>query len=172
MKGRFRPIADLHDRNVTSHRHFAGGVVCWIQPHFARRLFGVRLPAGNGRVESWRVRDFAREDGAWCLNPAYKCNIKFLEQDIRRELPVGPFDLMLCRNLVFTYFDDARVKLGSTPFTPFGNQSTGNPPRCRHRRLWGCPTTHSSLQHRKHIQQKYRIVSDQPCPAIRCNPKS
>ncbi len=57
--------------------------------------------------ESWRVRAFAREDDAWCLKPEYKRNIEFLEQDIRRDLPVGHFDLVLCRNLVFTYFDDA-----------------------------------------------------------------
>ena len=58
--------------------------------------------------EGWRDRVFAREDDAYCLNPEYKRNIEFLEQDIRRELPVGLFDLILCRNLVFTYFDDAR----------------------------------------------------------------
>jgi chemotaxis protein methyltransferase CheR len=57
--------------------------------------------------ESLRDRVFAREDDAYCLKPEYKRNIEFLEQDIRRELPVGPFDLILCRNLVFTYFDDA-----------------------------------------------------------------
>ncbi len=57
--------------------------------------------------ESWRDRVFAREDDAYCLNPEYKRNIEFLEQDIRREQPIGPFDLVLCRNLVFTYFDDA-----------------------------------------------------------------
>jgi len=56
---------------------------------------------------SWRDRGFAREDDAYCLKPEYKRNIEFLKQDIRRELPVGSFDLILCRNLVFTYFDDA-----------------------------------------------------------------
>ncbi len=58
--------------------------------------------------ESWRDRVFAREDDAYCLKPEYKRNIEFLEQDIRREQPTDPFDLVLCRNLVFTYFDDAR----------------------------------------------------------------
>jgi len=57
--------------------------------------------------ESWRDRVFAREDDVYCLKPEYQRNIEFLEQDIRRELPVGPFDLVLCRNLVFTYFDAA-----------------------------------------------------------------
>ena len=27
--------------------------------------------------------------------------------DIRRSMHDGPFDLILCRNLVFTYFDEA-----------------------------------------------------------------
>ena len=57
--------------------------------------------------ETWRDRVFAREDDAYCLNPEYKRNIEFLEQDIRQVQPNGPFDLVLCRNLVFTYFDDA-----------------------------------------------------------------
>jgi chemotaxis methyl-accepting protein methylase len=30
----------------------------------------------------------------------------FRAQDIRLEQPPGPFDLVLCRNLAFTYFDE------------------------------------------------------------------
>jgi chemotaxis protein methyltransferase CheR len=33
--------------------------------------------------------------------------VEIIEQDIRKEMPEGPFDLVLCRNLVFTYFDVA-----------------------------------------------------------------
>ena len=33
--------------------------------------------------------------------------MRFLEQDIRHEFPEGRFDLILCRNLVFTYFATA-----------------------------------------------------------------
>lgn len=57
--------------------------------------------------ESLRDRAFAREDDAYCLKPEYRSHIEFLEQDIRQEQPEGRFDLVLCRNLVFTYFDDA-----------------------------------------------------------------
>ena len=28
-------------------------------------------------------------------------------QDVRKETPPGPFDLILCRNLVLTYFEEA-----------------------------------------------------------------
>lgn len=57
--------------------------------------------------KSWRDRVFSQEDDAYCLKPDYKHNIEFLEQDIRQEQPKGRFDLVLCRNLAFTYFDDA-----------------------------------------------------------------
>jgi chemotaxis protein methyltransferase CheR len=41
-----------------------------------------------------RVRDSFREGITWSC------------QDVRTGLPLGPFDLALCRNLAFTYFDD------------------------------------------------------------------
>jgi chemotaxis protein methyltransferase CheR len=37
----------------------------------------------------------------------FKNNIRFLAQDIRKEIPAGPFHLVLCRNFVFTYFDES-----------------------------------------------------------------
>ena len=33
--------------------------------------------------------------------------MEFLQQDIRHQIPKGPFDLVLCRYLVFTYFDES-----------------------------------------------------------------
>ena len=33
--------------------------------------------------------------------------MSFLRQDIRDEMPEEQFDIILCRNLVFSYFDDA-----------------------------------------------------------------
>lgn len=39
------------------------------------------------------------------LRPAYRESVEFRLQDVRRLAPDGPFDLVLCRNLVFTYFD-------------------------------------------------------------------
>lgn len=57
--------------------------------------------------ENWRDQAFARADNAYCLKPEYKHIVEFLKQDIRYERPEGPFDLVLCRNLAFTYFDNA-----------------------------------------------------------------
>ncbi len=78
-------------------------------PNMMRRARDACYESGSLKdlPESWRDRVFAQEDDAWCLKREYKRNIEFLEQDIRREQPIGPFALVLCRNLVFTYFDDA-----------------------------------------------------------------
>lgn len=39
------------------------------------------------------------------IRPNFRSGVTFARQDIRNEYPDGPFDLILCRNLVFTYFD-------------------------------------------------------------------
>jgi chemotaxis protein methyltransferase CheR len=54
---------------------------------------------------AWVERAFVREHGSECLRPAFRRGILFLRQDIRSVQPEGPFDLVLCRNVVFTYFD-------------------------------------------------------------------
>ena len=54
----------------------------------------------------WQQQAFTREPaGEYCLAAPYRQGVDFLLQNIRREAPPGPFDLILCRNLVFTYFD-------------------------------------------------------------------
>ncbi len=54
----------------------------------------------------WRDQAFEQENGVYRINPEYRRNITFVGQDIRTEQPDGPLDLVLCRNLVFTYFDE------------------------------------------------------------------
>jgi chemotaxis protein methyltransferase CheR len=39
------------------------------------------------------------------LRAAFQAPVRFLRQDVREEMPSGSFDLVLCRNLVFTYFE-------------------------------------------------------------------
>lgn len=56
--------------------------------------------------EEWRVRGFTQKEGRYCLNKQFCRAVRFMEQDIRVTSPAGPFHLVLCRNLPFTYFDD------------------------------------------------------------------
>jgi chemotaxis protein methyltransferase CheR len=46
------------------------------------------------------------EGDRYLLRPEFRRDIEFRQQDIRRELPDGPFSLILCRNVVFTYFEE------------------------------------------------------------------
>lgn len=52
-------------------------------------------------------RAFRASNGLFELRDALRRDVTFLKQDIREEMPEGPFDLILCRNLIFTYFDAA-----------------------------------------------------------------
>jgi chemotaxis protein methyltransferase CheR len=54
----------------------------------------------RGVPPTLRARAF--DDG--CLRAAYREPVEFLRQDLRTAAPAGPFDLVLCRNIVFTYF--------------------------------------------------------------------
>lgn len=48
---------------------------------------------------------FVRQEGQWCLPAARRTGVTILLQDVRKEMPEGPFDLILCRNVVLTYLD-------------------------------------------------------------------
>lgn len=58
--------------------------------------------------EDWRDLAFTRVDEAYCLKPDYRAVVVFACHDVRTPAPDGPFDLILCRNLAFTYFDPAQ----------------------------------------------------------------
>lgn len=60
------------------------------------------LPAG------WRDLAFVQVDGEYCLRLDYRTDVVFACHDVRTPAPDGPFDLILCRNLAFTYFDSAQ----------------------------------------------------------------
>jgi chemotaxis protein methyltransferase CheR len=75
--------------------------------HLLARAARACYPQGALRElpSEWVDRAFVREHGQRCLRPAFREGIQFLCQDIRSVQPEGPFDLVLCRNLAFTYFD-------------------------------------------------------------------
>jgi len=53
----------------------------------------------------WRELAFRQQQDTYCLMPEFQRSVEFLQQDIREQMPDAGFDLVLCRNLAFTYFD-------------------------------------------------------------------
>lgn len=49
---------------------------------------------------------FIRHEKWYDLKDAYRDPVRLLKQDVRKIMPKGPFQLILCRYLVFTYFDE------------------------------------------------------------------
>ena len=66
-------------------------------------------PAGALRElpQEFVARAFTARDGYRCLRERHKAGVAFLRQDFRVAAPEGRFDLILCRNLAFTYFAPA-----------------------------------------------------------------
>jgi chemotaxis protein methyltransferase CheR len=55
----------------------------------------------------WVHEAFRTVEGGFALRPEFRENVRFLVMDIREGEPGGPFDLVLCRNLAFTYFEES-----------------------------------------------------------------
>ena len=54
---------------------------------------------------AWIDRGFSRCDGFLVLRPEFRAGVEFRTQDLRTEAPPERFQLILCSNLAFTYFD-------------------------------------------------------------------
>lgn len=54
----------------------------------------------------WLPVAFTQSDQQYCVRDSFRELINFEQQDIRVQMPDGPFHLVLCRNLVFTYFNE------------------------------------------------------------------
>ena len=78
-------------------------------PKMIERAHAGRFSAGslNSLPASWARKDFVREGDQYRVLDFYRNAIDFRLQDLRATMPRGPFDLVLCRNLAFTYFDEA-----------------------------------------------------------------
>ncbi len=55
---------------------------------------------------AWHDAAFDHSGDRYCLRQKYRAGIEFQCQDIRSQQPAETFHLVLCRNLVFTYFDN------------------------------------------------------------------
>ena len=60
--------------------------------------------------QAWIDIAFLGADDELCVKPEFRVAIRFELQDIRCEMPPAPFDLVLCRHLAFTYFDEPLQK--------------------------------------------------------------
>jgi len=58
------------------------------------------LPSG------WTAAAFAPGPAGLCIRPEFRAGIDIALQDIRAALPEGRFDLVLCRNVAFTYLGE------------------------------------------------------------------
>jgi chemotaxis protein methyltransferase CheR len=56
---------------------------------------------------AWREHCFEKRQDQFRLLSPYRESVQFVVHDIRTEPPSGLFDLVLCRNLAFTYFQPA-----------------------------------------------------------------
>jgi len=51
-----------------------------------------------------RAAAFEPRNGNFCVKRELRNDIEFLPQDLREKMPEGPFDLVLLRNVVATYY--------------------------------------------------------------------
>lgn len=74
--------------------------------HLLERARRARYPPGAVRElpTDGRRLAFEESDGELELRPVFRSGIDFRLEDLRRTAPAGPFDLVLCRNLAFTYY--------------------------------------------------------------------
>jgi chemotaxis protein methyltransferase CheR len=53
------------------------------------------------------ARAFRRTPSGYCVRDEVRAGVELVEQDLRRAMPDERFHLVLCRNLVLTYFEEA-----------------------------------------------------------------
>lgn len=80
-----------------------------IDPHLLQRARTGCYPGSSLRElpAAWRELAFTARENDFCLRPQYRLGVTFVAQNIQTDTPAELFDLILCRNLVFTYFDEA-----------------------------------------------------------------
>jgi chemotaxis protein methyltransferase CheR len=61
--------------------------------------------------QDWRAQAFERRGRLRCLRDPFRRDVELAQQDLLAGLPEREFDLVLCRNVAFTYFDEAGARL-------------------------------------------------------------
>lgn len=57
--------------------------------------------------DAWRREAFEVHGAELCLRERFRTKVELMAGDVRQGLPDGPYRLVLCRNLVFTYFEES-----------------------------------------------------------------
>jgi chemotaxis protein methyltransferase CheR len=78
-----------------------------VDPALLERAVAAEYGASSLRElpEAWRRAAFVEVDGRFVLAAEHRRAVRFARHDVRAPPPPGPFDLVLCRNLAFTYLD-------------------------------------------------------------------
>ncbi len=81
-----------------------------VDPHAIERARRACYPTSSLKdlPEEWRARAFVPTSEGLRVTREYRERVSFELQDIRTATPDGFFDLILCRYVVLTYFDDTR----------------------------------------------------------------
>lgn len=76
-------------------------------PKMIRRAHEARYSAGSLKdlPTAWRDAAFVETGKQYTLRAEFRTSVEYRCQDLRETVPEGPFDLVLCRNLAFTYWD-------------------------------------------------------------------
>jgi chemotaxis protein methyltransferase CheR len=53
-----------------------------------------------------RERALVRDGALYHVRPELRQGVTFRCEDLRRSMPDGPFDVVLCRNMLLTYIDE------------------------------------------------------------------
>ena len=79
-----------------------------VEPAMLRRATAARYapPSLRDLPPAWRAAAFAPDGDELVLRPRFRGLVTVARHDLRSEPPAGPFDLVLCRNVAFTYFDE------------------------------------------------------------------
>jgi chemotaxis protein methyltransferase CheR len=77
-------------------------------PVLVERARHAVYPPGSLRElpAAWRAEAFEPAEGSLRLATRFRESVELRCEDLRERMPDGAFDLVLCRNLAFTYFDD------------------------------------------------------------------
>jgi chemotaxis protein methyltransferase CheR len=79
-----------------------------IDPHMLVRAErgGYSMSSLKDCPQNWLRAAFVESDELYCVKPEFRGPVQFFLQDIRREMPDGMFQLILCRHVALTYFDE------------------------------------------------------------------